>query len=466
MGRVSLPYTARGHDALLRELTARIPQLTDRWTDFNPTDPGMVLLELFCAVADMLFYYLDAQTAEAFLPTARQRQNVINLCKLIGYRLDGPLAATTELRFSVPFALDEDFTVPAGTVCRARLETGDVWFETSEDAFIARGQVAATASARQGRRKQETFTIPSSLRLNSKNIADTSVHLSVEGIPWTEVPDFQESTPDSLHFRLTTDADGVTTILFGDAVSGRSPGAGTVVATDYLETLGAAGNIGAGFVTDLVTPLYNSAQHVALSVTNQRPATGGADPETLDHARKQAPAELRALWKAVTKADYLALAEGYPGIAKAQVLDTNDCANIRYYSVNIAIAPNGGGLPSAQLKRELAEFIESRKVVTVEVNLYDPTYKAISIDAEIFAYTGEDIEIVRARAETALQDFFAFDRVGFGQAVRTSDLVALLDGVRGVSYIHLFTPAADLTLRPGEIPRLGEMRLDVRRADA
>lgn len=104
--------------------------------------------------------------------------------------------------------------------------------------------------------------------------------------------------------------------------------------------------------------------------------------------------------------------------------------------------------------------------MTVEVNLYDPTYKAISIDAEIFAYTGEDIEIVRARAETALQDFFAFDRVGFGQAVRTSDLVALLDGVRGVSYIHLFTPAADLTLRPGEIPRLGEMRLDVRRADA
>ncbi len=130
------------------------------------------------------------------------------------------------------------------------------------------------------------------------------------------------------------------------------------------------------------------------------------------------------------------------------------------------IAPNGGGLPSAQLKRDLAEFLESRKVVTVEVNLYDPAYKDISIDAELFAYPGEDLDAVRARAEAALEDFFAFDRLTFGRAVRTSDIMALLDGVRGVSYLHLFSPASDLTLRPGELPRLGEMRLDVRRADA
>ncbi len=306
MGRVSLPRTARDYDSLLREVTARIPQLTDRWTDFNPTDPGMVLLELFCAVADLLFHTLDAQTAEAFLPTAQQRQNVINLCKLIGYRLDGPLAATTELRFSLPFALDEDFTVPAGTACRARLATGDVWFETSENAVVPRGQVTVTASARQGRRKHETFTLPTTPKLNSKNAADASVRLSVDGVAWSEVADFQESAPDSLHFALNTDADGVITIAFGDGVSGRLPGAGSVIAVDYLETLGAVGNIGAGLVTDLVTPLYLSAQRVALSVTNPRPATGGADPETLDHARNQAPAELRSLWKAVTKTDYLA----------------------------------------------------------------------------------------------------------------------------------------------------------------
>ena len=88
MGRASITYSNKDYDSLRQELLARVPLLTDRWTDFNESDLGVVLLELFCGVGDMLVYYLDAQAAEAFLPTARQRQNVINLCKLINYRLD------------------------------------------------------------------------------------------------------------------------------------------------------------------------------------------------------------------------------------------------------------------------------------------------------------------------------------------------------------------------------------------
>jgi hypothetical protein len=64
----------------------------------------------------MLAYYLDAQAAEAFLPAARQRQNV---CKLINYRLDDPVAATTILRFSTASPAVDDLLISAGTLCRA-----------------------------------------------------------------------------------------------------------------------------------------------------------------------------------------------------------------------------------------------------------------------------------------------------------------------------------------------------------
>ncbi len=100
MGRASIGYINKDYESIRQELLAKVPQLTDRWTDFNASDLGVVLLELFCGIGDMLTYYLDAQAAEAFLPTARQRQNVINLCKLISYRLDAPVASTTTLRFS------------------------------------------------------------------------------------------------------------------------------------------------------------------------------------------------------------------------------------------------------------------------------------------------------------------------------------------------------------------------------
>lgn len=173
---------------------------------------------------------------------------------------------------------------------------------------------------------------------------------------------------------------------------------------------------------------------------------------------------MRSLWKAVTKEDYQTLAEGFPGVAKAQVLDTNDCPTIRYYSVLLAIAPQGGGLPSPLLKDELASFLDARKVVTVEVNLADPIYKAIPNSAEIYAYAGEDLSLVRGRIEAALADYFAFGRVQFGQTIYVSDLTTLLDGMAGVSHVSMIMPQADVVLRPGEIPVLGDVQLNMKRA--
>jgi len=468
MGRASIAYTNKDYDSLRRELLARVPQLTDRWTDFNASDLGVVLLELFCGVGDMLAYYLDAQAAEAFLPTARQRQNVINLCKLVSYRLDSPVAATTNLRFSLAAPLDADLVIPEGTACRARLKDEDVEFETAKDATIPTGQMTVEVGARQGIRKTETFSGTGepgqTINLSGTAVAQGSIRIRIQDQEWTEVLHFQESNAESLHFQSDTDALEKTSIVFGDGVRGVVPTAGVEIEVAYLETLGASGNIGANLVNELLTPIYLDSQQVALTVDNPIPTTGGTDRETLEHARKQAPAEVRSLWKAVTKEDYQALAEGYPGVAKAQILDVNDCGNIRYYQVNLAVAPDGGGPPSTLLKEDLAGYLESRKVITVEINLFEPAYRPVVIDAEIFAYAGEDLDLVRSRVEQALEEFFAFDRMDFSVPVHFSDLVSAIDDVRGVSHVNMFTPQQDVEIRAGEIAVLGTPNLDVRRA--
>jgi len=468
MGRASIKYTNKDYDSLRRELLARVPQLTDRWTDFNTSDLGVVLLELFCGIGDMLAYYLDAQAAEAFLPTARQRQNVINLCKLISYRLDSPVAATTSLRFTLAASLDADLVIPEGTACRARLEDENVEFETAKDATIPGGQMTVEVGACQGIRKTETFSSTGeprlTINLTATAVAQGSIRVWIQDQDWIEVLHFQESEAESLHFQSNTDALDKTCIIFSDGMRGFVPTAGVEIEVAYLETLGASGNIGANLVRELLTPIYLDSQQVALTVDNPVPATGGTDRESLEHARKQAPAEVRSLWKAVTKEDYQALAEGFPGVAKAQVLDVNDCGNIRYYQVNMAVAPDGGGPPSTLLKEDLSQYLESRKVITVEINLFEPAYRSVLIDAEIFAYAGEDLDLVRSRVEQALDDFFAFDRMGFGVPVYFSDLVSAIDGVRGVSHVNMFTPQQDVEIRAGEIAVLGTLNLDVRRA--
>ncbi|WP_028315162.1 baseplate J/gp47 family protein [Desulfatibacillum aliphaticivorans] len=469
MGRASIEYINKDYESIRQELLAKVPQLTDRWTDFNHSDLGVVLLELFCGVGDMLAYYLDAQAAEAFLPTARQRQNIINLCKLIGYQLDTPVSSTTTIRFSLAAPLDFDLPIPAGTQCRALLEDGKADFETVDDAFIPRGELSVDIYARQGIRKSEELEATGKpwqrFHLSGASIAQATIRVLIDDDAWSEVRHFQESDSDSLHFMADTNALDITSILFGDGQSGAVPAAGKTISVSWLESLGAMGNIGPGRITQLLSAVYHDGAQIPLTVSNPVAATGGSSRETIQHARNQAPAELRSLWKAVTLQDYKALAEGYPGVAKAKVLDTNDCQNIRYYNVHLAIAPNGGGMPSGLLKRDLAEYLEHRKVITVEVKLFDPVYRSIHIDCEVYAWPGEALENVRSRIESSLADFFAFDQVSFGQTIHSSDLIALIDGVRGVSHIRLYTPQLDVELGRGEIPVLGSVNLDMRRAE-
>ncbi|MBT8340731.1 MAG: baseplate J protein [Desulfatitalea sp.] len=468
MGRASIAYSNKDYNSIRRELLAKTPLLTDRWTDFNHSDLGVVLLELFCGIGDMLAYYLDVQAAEAFLPTARQRQNVIDLCKLIGYRLDTPVAASLTIRFSLNAPLGTDLIITAGTVCRALLDDGQADFETVEDGLIPRGVLTVSVLAHQGVRRTETFAATGQtfqrLQLTCDAIAQGSITVAIAQETWVEVGHFQDSASDSLHFMADTDALDITTVIFSDGRNGVVPPSGTEITVSYLETLGERGNLAPGRITHLLTPVYSEGVQIPLSVTNPGPATGGTSRETIEHARRQAPAELRTLWKAVTLEDYKALAESFPGVAKAQVVDTNDCQNIRYYQVNMVVAPDGGGPPSALLKQDLLAFLESRKVITVEINLFDPVYRPVNIDAEIFAYAGEDLDVVRSRAENMLEDFFAFDRMNFGAAVHWSDLVAALDAVRGVSHLRMYAPQQDIDIRPGEIAALGQVNLDVRSA--
>jgi uncharacterized phage protein gp47/JayE len=98
------------------------------------------------------------------------------------------------------------------------------------------------------------------------------------------------------------------------------------------------------------------------------------------------------------------------------------------------------------------------------VRVFDPVYKPIHIDMEVFAWPGESLDLVKSRMRTALEDYFRFDNVAFGQPIYYSDLVALADGVRGVSHVRFYTPQLDITLSKGEIPVLGNVLIAMRSA--
>ena len=461
--RARLPYLNKDYLSIRRELIARIPQLTDRWTDFNDSDLGIVLLDLFAGVSDMLAYYLDAQAAECYLPTARQRQHIIDLCALINYRLHGPLAATTRLRFTLAEPAVQDITIPAGTVCRAADDPDPIPFETCADLVIAAGETTGEVDARQGQRRTDQFTGTGQpfqrYRLTHPAVAHGTVAVEVNGIAWQAVDHFADSGPLDRHARIDLDGLDQTWLAFGDGVAGVMPPNGQLIAVSYLTTVGPAGNLAPHLITEVPTPIVVDGNPLTVTVDNPIAATGGAEAESHDHARRVAPATVRSTWKAVTKADYQALCEAFPGVAKAQVLDLNDDTTLRIYTVRVVIAPDGGGLPSPQLKADLLAFLDARRMVTIAVGIDDPSYRAMPVAATLYIYADQSADTVRQQALAALDDHFAFDTQTFGRSVYTSDLIALLDGVPGVSHVALQTPASDVALAPRELATLGTVTL-------
>jgi hypothetical protein len=75
------------YDAVVQQLLRRIPVYSPEWTDWNDSDPGVTLIQLFAYLSEQVGYRLN-QVPE---------KNYVELLKLLGVRLRPALAATARM---------------------------------------------------------------------------------------------------------------------------------------------------------------------------------------------------------------------------------------------------------------------------------------------------------------------------------------------------------------------------------
>jgi len=132
-----IDYTSRDYASLINDLLNLIPSYLPEWTDRSPGDFGIVLLELFAYVGDILNYYSDRIANEAFIGTAQQRQSVLNIANLLDYTPHGNVAATCTLQFSISSPAPVPVLIPAQTqVATALSGIQQIIFQTSQDLWI------------------------------------------------------------------------------------------------------------------------------------------------------------------------------------------------------------------------------------------------------------------------------------------------------------------------------------------
>lgn len=125
---------------------------------------------------------------------------------------------------------------------------------------------------------------------------------------WVARTDLLASGPEDAHLTVECEDDGRATIRFGDGELGAPPTTGELLFARYRIGGGLRGNVGADAIRQMVLRA-GALDGVDIGVRNPLPASGGIAPETVDHARRHAPAAPgRSLERAITATDYATLA--------------------------------------------------------------------------------------------------------------------------------------------------------------
>jgi predicted phage baseplate assembly protein len=124
---------------IVAEAKTLIPRYLPEWTNFNESDPGITLVELFAWMTEMMLYRLN-QTPDL---------NYIKFLQLIGIELAPARPAAAELSFTLSRPDLVSVIVPQGTQVAAAGGPAPIIFET-DAALIAIGAALAALQVFDG----------------------------------------------------------------------------------------------------------------------------------------------------------------------------------------------------------------------------------------------------------------------------------------------------------------------------
>jgi hypothetical protein len=260
----------------------------------------------------------------------------------------------------------------------------------------------------------------------------STLRVWVNNIEWHEVDTLAAEAPDARVFVTSTAADGNVTVRFGDGVHGaRLPTGSENVRAHYRSGLGQSGNLDAGTITSLLSrPLG------VTGVNNPAAASGGADAESPDAARRNVPLGLVSLRRLVSVADYQDFALAFAGIGKAAAARFAGPDGPLIH-LTLAGAQDDALDPSSQLWTTLDGALRQFGDPGLEVELASRRALLAVIQAGVAVDSDRLWSDVEPVVRSTLIDTFGFSRRALGQSLYVSEVVAAIQAMPGVSYVNL-----------------------------
>ncbi len=228
----------------------------------------------------------------------------------------------------------------------------------------------------------------------------------------------------------------------------------TTLTIRYLKGGGITANEPAGAIDQEIP----QGSGFSIFITNEEPATGGRDGDTVEEVRENALRAFAEQQRTVTTNDYVVRALSMParfGVVSKAFATRDTFSGIRSslspleVSLYVLSSDEDGNAVQAEntlkenLKRYLSEFI----MLTDNVTIKDAFVVNIGIDYEISILPEALGPEVLLRTSQAIADYFRKDRFTINQVIDLNDLSVTLDrvdGVKTVKSIRVFNKAGEI----------------------
>ncbi len=400
-----------------------------------------ILLDILSYNTHYLAYLANMSTNELYLDSADIRNNIVSLAKMIGYTPTSPRAPMASIDITLNNATGSSVTMSKGTVFTTTVDNISYQYVTNSDITITpssgvykfssvpiyEGSLVTFKYTVDSTDVDQKFTIPS-------NKADTStLQVKVQNSSsdtttntYSLAGGYNSVDANSKVYFIQESQDGKFEVYFGDGVNGKALADGNIVILEYVVTnievsngassFTLSGNIG-GFSNVTITTISNSQ--------------GGANAETNDSIKHNAPLQYAAQDRAVTTSDYETLVKSiYPNALSVSAWGGEDDETPRYGIVKIAIKAASGSTLTETTKQSIINSLKPYNVASVAPQIVDPEVTSVLLTSTVkynSSSTTKSTDTLNSEIITTLTNYNTNTLQKFDSIYRHSKVTGLID---------------------------------------
>lgn len=419
--------------------------------DYNYEGSNMnVLLDVLSYNSYLNSFYLNMIASEMFLDSAQKLDSVISHAKELNYTPRSYSAATANVNIVFETAGISSTTgilsIPKGTRFSGTNSNGTYQFVTTDTQSYASTNdtfSVANLQIKEGTYNTESYLVNYDIENQRFVLSDAKIdtdtlevhvieNFGVSNTLFTRKPTLFGLDSSSNVYFLQATQNGQYEILFGDGNFGRKPLNASTILVQYIVTEGSDGNgISELNISDDIGP-SNGGTIVSNEVTVTANSSGGANQESTDSIRFNAPRYFASQQRAVTSDDYASLVKAnFQGeISDVAVFGGETLPEKKYGRVIVCLKPSAGDIAPNYVKDSIVRYLQDYIALPNRVETADPDYlyiyltSTVQYDPYATDKTISEIKNVVLSAITAYSDQHL---EMFAEDLRYSRLVAYID---------------------------------------